>query len=152
MSKDLGLDLGDRYSIISLIFFIPYIFLQPPATVLMRKIGPTNFITTICFLWGCLLIGFGFVNKWTEMLGLRVCLGVLEAGFFPGAVYLLSTWYSRYDLQKRYAVFYVIGTCASAFAGILAYGLMQMEGLANIRGWRWICECSHLTYSKTSLT
>lgn len=138
MSKDLRLDLGDRYSIITLMFFIPYIFFQPPATVLMRKVGPTNFITTICLLWGGLLIGFGFVNKWTEMLGLRVLLGVLEAGFFPGSVYLMSTWYSRYDLQKRYAVFYVIGSVAAAFAGILAYGLMQMEGLANIRGWRWI--------------
>lgn len=27
---------------------------------------------------------------------------------------------------------------ASAFAGILAYGLMQMEGLAGLGGWRWI--------------
>ena len=37
----------------------------------------------------------GFVNKWTEMIGLRVILGVFEAGLYPGAVYLLATWYSR---------------------------------------------------------
>ena len=29
------------------------------------------------------------------MAGLRVILGILEAGFFPGCVYLLSTWYTR---------------------------------------------------------
>lgn len=41
-------------------------------------------------------------------------------------------------MGKRYAVFYLLGCVASAFAGILAYGLMQMNGLANITGWRWI--------------
>lgn len=50
----------------------------------------------------------------------------------------LGTWYSRYDVQKRYSVFYLIGSMASAFASILAYGLMQMRGLAGLSGWRWI--------------
>lgn len=32
----------------------------------------------------------------------------------------------------------MIGCLASAFGGILAYGLMQMNGLAGKAGWRWI--------------
>jgi MFS family permease len=77
------------------------------------------------------------------MAGLRVILGVLEAGFYPGCVYLLSTWYPRYELQKRNAVFYLIGSMASAFGGILAYGLMQLSGRANLSGWRWIFVVSY---------
>lgn len=84
------------------------------------------------------MISFGFVKKWDQMLGLRVILGVLEAGFFPGCAYLLSTWYTRYELQKRNAVFYLIGSMASAISGILAYGIMQMDGLGKLSGWRWI--------------
>jgi MFS family permease len=72
------------------------------------------------------------------MMGLRVILGTLEAGFFPSCAYLLSTWYPRYELQKRNAAFYLIGSTASAFAGILAYGLMQMAGIQGLAGWRWI--------------
>ncbi|KAI9727814.1 MAG: hypothetical protein M1834_007961 [Cirrosporium novae-zelandiae] len=82
--------------------------------------------------------GFGFVQNWQTMAALRSILGVLEAGFFPGTVYLLSTWYSRYDMQKRYSGFYIIGCLASACSGILAFGLMQMDGLQNLAGWRWI--------------
>lgn len=41
------------------------------------------------------MIGMGFVKNWQQMAGLRVILGVLEAGFFPSCVYLLSTWYPR---------------------------------------------------------
>jgi hypothetical protein len=31
----------------------------------------------------------GFVKNWTSMAALRVILGIFEAGFFPGSVYLL---------------------------------------------------------------
>lgn len=72
------------------------------------------------------------------MAGLRAILGGLEAGLFPGSVYLLSTWYPRYELQKRNSVFFLIGSVASGFGGILAYGLSQMDGLGGLSGWRWI--------------
>ncbi|KAK0625286.1 major facilitator superfamily domain-containing protein [Bombardia bombarda] len=138
MSKDLVLGVENRYSIISLVFFVSYVLFQAPSTVVVRKIGPRHHITTITVLWGCLMVGMGFVKDWGQMAGLRVLLGVLEAGFFPSVVYLLSTWYTRFELGKRNSVFFMVGCVASAFAGILAYGIMQMAGLAGLNGWRWI--------------
>ncbi|KAK3081681.1 hypothetical protein LTS18_003938 [Coniosporium uncinatum] len=38
--------------------------------------------------------------------GMTVELRLNVAGFFPGCVYLLSTWYVRYDVGKRYSCFY----------------------------------------------
>lgn len=66
------------------------------------------------------------MKKWTQMVGIRIIIGALEAGFFPASVYLISTWYTRYDIQKRYAVFYLLGCVASAFTGILSYGITFM--------------------------
>ncbi|KAK6509432.1 hypothetical protein TWF481_004176 [Arthrobotrys musiformis] len=80
----------------------------------------------------------GLVKTWQQLLGMRLILGALEAGYFPGASYLLSTWYDRYELGRRFAGFYVIGSVANAFTGIMAYGLMQMNGIAGLEGWRWI--------------
>ncbi|KAM0707165.1 hypothetical protein Q7P35_006496 [Cladosporium inversicolor] len=162
MGVDLKL-IGDRYSVIVLIFFISYVLLQPPATVVLRKLGPRTFLPTITILWGITMIGFGFVRQWYELIPLRIILGIFEAGFFPGCAYLLSCWYPRYELQKRNAVFYLIGSMSSAFSGILAYGFWQMNGLGDlgpnygqrygptkahptapsgimpgIAGWRWI--------------
>lgn len=71
-------------SIISLVFFITYTLCQPPATILCRKIGPRVFLGTITFLWGVVMIGFGLVNNWQTLIGLRLILGIFEAGFFPG--------------------------------------------------------------------
>lgn len=41
-------------------------------------------------------------------------------------------------MGKRYSCFYILGCVASACAGILAFGLMQMKGIAGLNGWRWI--------------
>jgi len=145
MTKELALEFPwpststvSRYSVVTLVFFTTYIVFQPPSTIIVRKLGPRIHLSVIVVLWGAVMIGMGFVKNWRELAGLRVILGILEAGFFPSCVYLLSTWYSRYDVGKRYSVFYIFGSLASACAGILAYGLMQMNGLQGLTGWRWI--------------
>ncbi|KAL4904014.1 hypothetical protein BDW74DRAFT_31494 [Aspergillus multicolor] len=139
MQPDLNMNASNNgYSITSLVFFITYTIFQIPATVIIRKVGPRIFLSAIVLFWGAVMIGFGFVPTWPAMAGLRVILGALEAGFYPGCVYLLSTWYPRYELQKRNAAFYLIGSTASGFGGILAYGLMQMDGIGGQAGWRWI--------------
>jgi hypothetical protein len=56
MAKGLKL-IGNRYSLIVLIFFIPYVLFQPPATVVLRKLGPRRFLTAITLLWGgCMIV------------------------------------------------------------------------------------------------
>ncbi|KAF1998635.1 MFS general substrate transporter [Amniculicola lignicola CBS 123094] len=127
-----------RYSVVTLVFFTTYIVFQPPSTIIIRKIGPRIHLSTITTAWGAVMIGMGFVHNWQDLAALRVVLGILEAGFFPSCVYLLSTWYTRYDIGKRYSVFYILGSLASACAGILAYGLMQLNGREGYAGWRWI--------------
>lgn len=134
MSNDLNL-IGNRYNLIVLLFFITYVLIQPIAVALLRKIGPRIFIPTIVLLWGMLLIGFGFIRYWYQLLPLRVVLGMLEGGFLPGCVYLMSTWYIRHELQIRNSLFYVLGIMASAFSGILSYGFAQMNGLGSGPAW-----------------
>lgn len=46
------------------------------------------------------MIGMGFAKTWDQMAALRVVLGIMEAGFFPSCVYLLSTWYTRCTLRS----------------------------------------------------
>jgi MFS family permease len=94
MAKDLQLTVGERYGIVTLVFFVSYIVFQPPSTIIVRKLGPRIFLSLITLVWGATMIGFGFVKSYKVLAGLRVLLGILEAGFFPSTVYLLSTWVS----------------------------------------------------------
>ncbi|KZL68877.1 major facilitator superfamily transporter [Colletotrichum tofieldiae] len=137
---------GNRYfsnnwvlqSIVSLVFFTTYITFQPISVILSRTLGPRTYFTGITMICGGIVIGMGFLTHWSQMVALRVILGALDSGFFPSCVYLLSTWYTRYEVGKRFSVFYMIVCFASAFAGILAFGLTRLNGIANLRGWSWI--------------
>ncbi|PGH17195.1 hypothetical protein AJ79_01333 [Helicocarpus griseus UAMH5409] len=138
MDEDLELSVGSRYSLISMIFFVPYIVFQFPSNIAIRKLGAMWWLPSLVVCWGAVMIGFGFTHTWDQLLGLRVILGILEAGFYPGCVFLLSCWYVRYEVQKRFSAFYLMALLSSGFSSILAYGLMQMKGLGGLNGWRWI--------------
>ncbi|KAJ5984608.1 hypothetical protein N7481_006707 [Penicillium waksmanii] len=146
MTKDLDLSKGERYSLILLVFFITYVIFQMPATIVVRKFGPRIFLPTITLLWGVVMMVFrhlsnycfGFVHDWRAMVALRLLLGAFEAGLFPGAVYTISQWYTRADIQTRYSSFYTISLFGAAFSGLLACAFSQMKGIEGLNAWRWL--------------
>lgn len=114
MHTDLATDVGYRYSIATLVFFVTYTIFQPPATIVTRKLGPRNFLPAICVAWGAVMvrftkappltrsantlqIGFGFINNWTVLIPLRLLLGFFEAGYFPGKIAAAAPWEARTD-------------------------------------------------------
>ncbi|KEF54183.1 uncharacterized protein A1O9_09978 [Exophiala aquamarina CBS 119918] len=138
MTADLELNVGSRYNIILLVFFGPYVLAQLPCAIIVRKWGPRTYLPLITLLWGIVMLSFAFVRDWRVMIALRVLLGVVEAGLFPGAIYLLSLWYTRYQVYKRYSSFYLISVIGAAFSGVLAYVFSLMKGLGGLEAWRWI--------------
>lgn len=80
----------------------------------------------------------GLVKNYEQLIVTRVLLGVFEAGFFPASTYLITTWYCRFEVQTRMAIFYAAACIASAFSGVLAAAIENMDGISGVRGWRWI--------------
>lgn len=138
MSTDLKTNIGNRYSILTMIFFVGYCLTDLPATFLVRRIGPALWIGTITTLWGIITICQGFVKSWGTLALCRALLGFLEGGLVPAAMFLLYNWYTRYEIQARIAGFYVVGNASSGLAGLLAYGIEKMAGDSGLNGWSWI--------------
>lgn len=84
------------------------------------------------------MMSHGFVKNFSQLMVVRILLGVTEAGFFPAAVYCCATWYPRHMLQVRIAIFYTASAMAGAFSGLLAFALAKMDGIGGYRGWSWI--------------
>lgn len=142
MEDTLHLTGTNRYTVIVLVFFPSYVLFQPIATVLARRLGPRSFLAGITLAFGLVVLGFGFVDDWKKMVGLRVLLGAFESCYFPSAYFLVSMWYVRREVAKRLAFFFLIGNTAGGFGGLLAHGLSQMAGVNGIEGWRWIVRSS----------
>ena len=60
----------------------------------------------------------GVVKSYGGFVACRFLLGVFEAGVFPGCAFLISMYYKRNELQKRWAVFFSSGLVAGAFGGV----------------------------------
>ncbi|KAI3618915.1 high-affinity nicotinic acid transporter [Moniliophthora roreri] len=138
MGNALHLEVGERYSIASCLYFVPYILLQIPGNAILRRTGARNLITFIVVGWGAVQTGMAFVKSWEMLTLCRILLGALEAPFFPAMVYIISTWYKRHEVQKRIAAFYLMSITISAFSSIMAYGLSLLNGRSGMAGWSWI--------------
>jgi MFS family permease len=71
-----------KYSVVTLVFFTTYIVFQPPATVIVRYLGPRIFLSIIVIAWGAVMIGMGFVHTFEAMAAMRVILGVSSSPSF----------------------------------------------------------------------
>lgn len=101
MNKDLGFNVGNRYSIALLVFFITYFLFELPTVLAMRRVGPRNLLNGLAVSWGAVMLGMGWANDWRVIVVCRMLIGVFEAGFLPCCMYLLSCWYQRYEVQRR---------------------------------------------------
>lgn len=65
-------------------------------------------------------------------------MGVVEAPYYPGAIYIISQFYTRTEVATRIAILYTGNILATAFAGLIAAGIFQLDGAHGMAGWRWL--------------
>ncbi|KAF5385409.1 hypothetical protein D9757_005389 [Collybiopsis confluens] len=70
--------------------------------------------------------------RWTPV---RVLLGVMEAGMYPGIVFYISR---RSEMGTKIAYFFSSATISGAFSGLLAVAIHNLDGVAHLASWRWI--------------
>ncbi|PNS17905.1 hypothetical protein CAC42_3864 [Sphaceloma murrayae] len=137
MTRDLHMT-GRDYNIALFIFFPPYIIFEVPCNILIKKMKPSTFLSIIMVFWGIATTAQGFVKNTAALAGCRFLLGFFEAGFFPGCVYLISMYYKRFELQRRFTFFFCASIISGSFSGLLAYAIAKMNGVGGYGGWRWI--------------
>ena len=79
LGMQVGLNLvGNQFNTALLVFFPGYIVAEIPANSVIAHIGAKWFIPSILTLWGVIAMCQGFVNNWSQLVGLRVLLGLFE--------------------------------------------------------------------------
>ncbi|OAG40889.1 hypothetical protein AYO21_04966 [Fonsecaea monophora] len=138
MEEDLSLSSSD-YSLVLSIFFVAYLLFEPPAVMILARTKPSIFLPSIMIAWGAVSVAIKGIDSLGGLVAFRIALGLLEAGFFPGVMLVLSCWYKPSELSKRIAIFYTGTILAGAFGGLLAGGIIDgMEGVGGVRGWKWL--------------
>ena len=79
-----------------------------------------------------------FVTGRSTFLVTGFLIGCLEAGFIPGSLYYLSTWYKTEEYAVRNTAFYLGNLGASALSGVIASGILSLSGHSGLAGWQWL--------------
>ncbi|WOO80280.1 MFS transporter prlL [Vanrija pseudolonga] len=138
MSHDLKMTSSD-YSLVLSIFFIGYLLFEPPSNMLLSHARPSLYIPSIMVIWGAISVAPVGIHTTAGMAVFRLFLGLVEAGFWPGCMLVMSCWYKSDEMSKRTAFFYSASMVAGAFGGLLAGAIITgMEGMGGITGWRWL--------------
>ncbi|KAI0202889.1 MFS general substrate transporter [Astrocystis sublimbata] len=137
LTEDLNL-YGNRYNIALFVYFIPYIILETPSNMIIKKVRPSWYLSALMFGWGIVNMSMGFVKTFGQLVALRFLLGMFEAGFLPGMIYLTSMYYKRHDFQLRMSIIFFGIVISGAIGGLLAYAIAGLDGQFHMRAWRWI--------------
>ncbi|KAF5485104.1 MFS transporter prlL [Colletotrichum siamense] len=138
MADDIGLS-SSQYSIVLVVFFIGYVLFEPPSNMILVRTRPSLYLPFIMALWGVLTCIMSVVKEYHHLIVLRVFVGIMESGFAPGILLIISSWYRRGEQSRRFAVFMSAAILSGAFGGLLAGAITSgLEGAHGIRGWRWL--------------
>lgn len=134
--SDLGL-VGNQYGAAISIVFSTYIFFEPIWTVLFKVLSPKYTMAVSVVGWAAITMGTAFVKNFDQLAAMRVLLGFFEAGVIPNITMYITMAYQRDEYAVRKAYVQIAAAISGAFGGLLAYGLIHIEG-TSLKNWQWL--------------
>lgn len=137
MADALGLSEA-AYGLGASLFFIGYCLFEAPSNVILAKVGAKVWLTRIMASWGLVTLALAFTPNAAAFYALRFLLGVAEAGFFPGVIYMMTLWFPAPDRGRMIGWFLMASAVANAVGAALGGLLLDLDGLLGFAGWQWV--------------
>ena len=137
VSAALGLTTAS-YGVAAGIFFLGYVLFEIPSNLMLERVGARRWIGRILLSWGVVAGLMAFMTSAQQFNGLRLLLGVAEAGFFPGIVLYLSQWVPAAHRSRTLAGLMLAIPMAGLLGGPISAGLLSLHGVGGLAGWRWL--------------
>ncbi|KAH0497684.1 hypothetical protein TgHK011_004973 [Trichoderma gracile] len=139
LQVDLNLD-DTQYATCLSILYVGYILMQVPSNMFINRITrPSLYISCAMIVWGLISTLSGIAKDFKGLVVIRFFLGFVEAAFLPGALLILSKWYTRRELTTRNALLFCGNLISNAFSSLVAAGVLSnMQGVLGHAAWRWL--------------
>ncbi|EXJ68578.1 uncharacterized protein A1O5_08372 [Cladophialophora psammophila CBS 110553] len=140
LEDDIGLT-GSEYNTCISILFVGYLLMQLPSNMLMasKRVRPSIYMGCCMAVWAVCSACTALVQNYRGLVIARFFLGVAEAPFYPGALFLLSIFYTRKEIATRIAILYSANILSTAFSGLIAAAIFStIDGAHGVEGWRWL--------------
>jgi MFS family permease len=137
MNHDIGLT-NTQFGWGAGLLFISYCGFELPSCWIMYRVGARRWLTRIMITWGILSALTAMVSGPDSFYAMRFLLGVAEAGFTPGGMFLLAAWFPAYYRSRILSWFQMSVALASMISGPLSVACLQLGGVFGLAGWQWL--------------
>ncbi len=126
------------YGLGASIFFVGYFFFQVPSNLVLRRVGARRWISMLMVIWGIVSSTMLLIDTPRTFYALRFLLGAAEAGFFPGVVFYLRSWFPSYARAGVIALFLTAGPISGLIGGPISGALLDWNHRGGLAGWQWM--------------
>ena len=145
MNEDAGHDLASELHLTPkqvstglALFYVCYVIFDFPSNLIMSKLSPHVWMSRI-------VIGVGIIGScmaamkaaWSFYL-LRLLLGIVIAGMWPGMSFYLTLFYPPSRTGKRIGYYFTAAQLSAAVVGLVSAGFQEMDGLEGLVGFQWM--------------
>jgi len=126
------------YGLGASIFFVGYFLFQVPSNLMLRKFGARRWIGLLMVAWGTISCSMLLIGSARSFFALRFLLGAAEAGFFPGVIFYLRSWFPPSARAGVVALFMTAGPISGLIGGPISGFLLDWNQKASLAGWQWM--------------
>ncbi|OHX00352.1 major facilitator superfamily transporter [Colletotrichum incanum] len=138
LEEDLGLE-GVEYNTAISILFVGYLLMQVPSNMFLTRTKPSVYMSVCMVGWAAISAATAGVKNYGGLVACRFFLGFVEAPFYPGALYLLSIFYTRKELATRISLLYTGQVVSTGCSGLIAAATFAtLDKVKGIAGWQWL--------------
>ncbi|KAI8143455.1 major facilitator superfamily domain-containing protein [Fennellomyces sp. T-0311] len=137
LAQDLGFT-NDGVNNAILAYSVIFTAFTLPSNFVAKKIGAYRWIPILMSSWAIVTWAHVLIHNYPSYMTVRVLIAATEAGFIPATLQYLTTWYKTNELATRLAFFWGIQSVASAFSGLISFGIFRLRGVAGLEGWKWL--------------
>ncbi|MGB2627052.1 MAG: MFS transporter [Candidatus Acidiferrum sp.] len=120
------------------IFFLGYFLFQVPSNLMLRKVGARRWIGLLMVVWGIISSSMILIGSARSFYALRFFLGAAEAGFFPGVIFYLRSWFPPSARAGVVALFMTAGPISGLIGGPISGYLLDLNQKGSLAGWQWM--------------
>ncbi|MEV0248618.1 MFS transporter [Nocardia sp. NPDC050712] len=136
MSTELGMT-ETMFGLASGLFFAGYLLFEVPSNIALHRFGARRWIARIMVSWGLVMMAMTWASNVEMLAGLRIVLGIAEAGFFPGVLFYLTLWFPRAYRVRLTGLFMLALPVSSALGSPISSAIVEYgDGLFGLSGWR----------------
>lgn len=120
------------------LFYVTYVVLEVPSNLAMSKLSPSVWLARIVISVGIIGTAMVGMKNAAGYYVLRLLLGAVEAGMWPGMSLFLTLFYPPKQMAKRIGWYFTASQVSAAVVGLVSAGFQEMDGIEGLVGFQWM--------------